>query len=279
MEKESIEDHLSKLHFTIIDKVYVEDGDDSKIEYLKAYDPIGNIVFINIDTNINVETEEEVLAYNKIYKASIVPQSVKMGLNECISKNICGVMICTGKGLCAIKHQNNKPQEENLVFSSYNGKPIVTAKNFEAYPIINFTDIVNNYQETLNEIDLVTRRIRNSIYVMLINKTNELINYTADFNKNINIFANSINNATNQIANSLIALNKNYSALENKNDDNASTIIYNIQTRNLMIDKIFGIWNDVNNFSNNIKAELDKIESYTGKVNELQSKANYIFNP
>ena len=56
-------------------------------------------------------------------------------------------------------------------------------------------------------------------------------------------------------------------------------IIYNIQTRNVMLDKIFGIWNDVNNFSAKIKNELEKLESYTGKVNELKSKINNVYNP
>lgn len=279
MEKESIIDKLSQLKFTVIDKVYIEDDDEPKIEYLKSYDPIGNIVFINIDSDINLDVNEEILAYNKIYKASIVPQSVKMGLNECMSKNICGVMICTNRGLCALKHENNKPQEENLIFSSYSGKPIVIANNFEAYPIINYSDIINNYQETLNEIKLTSQRIKNSLYVLLLNNTNDLLKYSTEYDKNINIFTETVIDTAKQIANALSTLENAYNSYENKDNENVSKIIYNIQTRNVMLDKIFGIWNDVNNFSAKIKNELEKLESYTGKVNELKSKINNVYNP
>lgn len=279
MEKESIIDKLSQLKFTVIDKVYIEDDDEPKIEYLKSYDPIGNIVFINIDSDINLDVNEEILAYNKIYKASIVPQSVKMGLNECMSKNICGVMICTNRGLCALKHENNKPQEENLIFSSYSGKPIVIANNFEAYPITNYSDIINNYQETLNEIKLTSQRIKNSLYVLLLNNTNDLLKYSTEYDKNINIFTETVIDTAKQIANALSTLENAYNSYENKDNENVSKIIYNIQTRNVMLDKIFGIWNDVNNFSAKIKNELEKLESYTGKVNELKSKINNVYNP
>lgn len=279
MEKESIIDKLSQLKFTVIDKVYIEDDDEPKIEYLKSYDPIGNIVFINIDSDINLDVNEEILAYNKIYKASIVPQSVKMGLNECMSKNICGVMICTNRGLCALKHENNKPQEENLIFSSYSGKPIVIANNFEAYPIINYSDIINNYQETLNEIKLTSQRIKNSLYVLLLNNTNDLLKYSTEYDKNINIFTKTVIDTAKQMANALSTLENAYNSYENKDNENVSKIIYNIQTRNVMLDKIFGIWNDVNNFSAKIKNELEKLESYTGKVNELKSKINNVYNP
>lgn len=280
MEKSNVIEELENLRFTIIDKIYVDDETENvKIEYLKAYDPNGNIIFINLDTDINMEASEDIIPYNKIFKASIIPQSVKMGLYKCLDKNICGIMVCSSKGLCAIKHENENARDENLIFSTYQGTPVIIQNNFEAYPIINLSDILNNYNQTLYYINIITQRIVNSLYVLLTNKSEELVENTNLYNEKIKNAIDINIRVAKEIANSLQILYKAYNSYTDKNNDNVKKIIYNIQVRNNLMNKIFSYWNDINNFSDKIKNEINKLDSYIVRVDDLGKTVNNVLSP
>lgn len=164
ISKSCIDDKLELLGYRILNKIIVtEKNGEKKTQYVKAINKKGQKLFVFVD--IPGYTTNSINDVNLVEtNDNIVPYSLKQGSYECSSKTSSGVAFeCGSDSFCVIiRDSNNNPIEQNYMFKERN---IVNDDGtVMSYPIIRFSELINNPIITLSNTDVATRRLRNSSY-------------------------------------------------------------------------------------------------------------------
>lgn len=169
----SIEHMLAKHQYIVTAKILVEGEHGTEARYLEAINPRGKKVFIELDEAGFIAVSPDDLTLHEGKPATTIPYSVKVGALECAAMDVCGIAFVCDNGICTLSPDvvtQNKPVETNFIYTE---TPVVDVKSDGAarltdritpYPIVRLSEIKKKPKEALNNVDEVTKRIRNTAY-------------------------------------------------------------------------------------------------------------------
>jgi hypothetical protein len=179
--KSALENELLHAGYVPLSKIVIQDSEGNrKIQYVKALNKKGQKVFILLDVNGYITTRSTDLILIETNKAQVVPYSLKMGAVDCAGTEVCGIAFeCGSSSLCVLSRdpEDLTPKETNFVFIEQNETAlgiIIPTEHIEhtgqimAYPVIRLSEIRANPNLILENTDLVTRRLRNTSYKILV---------------------------------------------------------------------------------------------------------------
>lgn len=161
------EEELLKHGYAIVDKVFTRDGSGKVVcEYIKARTVRGQLVFVEMDSGGCVAYRKDDLTAVRTKDAIKVPHSAKMGALECADLNVCGVAFECEGGICTLVRKcddrSMAPSEHHLVtVTKHRDTAIVMDDNPIAYPVVKMSEIIANNCLVMENIDKVTRKMRN----------------------------------------------------------------------------------------------------------------------
>lgn len=202
----SLENEIMNFGYTPLSKIVVRSTDGEKrTQYIKAINRNGQKVFILIDVKGYTSARDDDIVVDEKNDANMIPYSLKMGAFNCSGKDVCGVAFECGTSVCVVSRnlEETTPSESTFTFSREGDVAIINVENRKSvlvYPIVRLSEIRVNPDLVLHNSDIVTRRLRNSLYVTLvenlagtqrsISKLNHLFN---KFNQARELYASKLN--------------------------------------------------------------------------------------
>lgn len=164
----SIENELINDGYTPISKIVVKTSDgDKRTQYIKAINKLGQYVFINVDGTGYTSSKTTDLVLFESKNASIVPYSLKMGGYSSAGKDVYGVAFeCGTEAICVVtRGQHDLTPHEMTYTYVETSLPVLAFKDgIMSYPVIRLSEIRANPKMVLQNTDIVTSRLRESIY-------------------------------------------------------------------------------------------------------------------
>lgn len=277
--KSALENELLHAGYVPLSKIVIQDSaGDRRTQYIKALNKKGQKVFILLDVNGYITTRNTDLILIESNKAQIVPYSLKMGAVDCAGTEVCGIAFeCGSNSVCVLSRNEDDltPKEANFVFIEQNdtasgiiipnGQNIIPNGQIMAYPVIRLSEIRANPCMILENTDLVTRRLRNATYKILLDDLQEFDKEIAELKTNFDRFMTTReNDATrlNRTLNQLDQWNESYMAHPPTTDDikeRYRNLQFNLSQRNEYIEvllrsmkKITDLRSEINSVSNTI---------------------------
>lgn len=171
----SLENELLNAGYAPLSKIVIRtNSGEKRTQYIKAINKKGQKVFILIDVHGYTTARSTDLTLIEAHNASIVPYSLKTGAYNCAGKDVCGVAFeCGADAVCVLARgpQDLTPKEANFVFveqSEPSAAAIEMDGSIMTYPVIRLSEIRANPALVLVNTDVVTRRLRNSAYTILL---------------------------------------------------------------------------------------------------------------
>jgi hypothetical protein len=202
--KSALENELLHAGYVPLTKIVIQ---KDKIQYIKALNKKGQKVFILLDVNGYITTRSTDLTLIESDKAPLVPYSLKMGAVDCAGMEVAGVAFeCGSNSICILSRdpEDLTPKEANFVFIEQ--KDITCNRQMMAYPIIRLSEIRANPNMILENTDLVTRRLRNASYKILLDDLQTFDKSINELKMNFDIFmstrekdASRLNRTLNQL--------------------------------------------------------------------------------
>lgn len=171
-DSDSVDLVLSKLGYHVLSKVLVKDADRDPVHarFLDVLNNLGQRVFVELDIegHLAAQSQDPIMIQGSS-RSNSIPHSCKVGTFECAGQEVAGVAfaysddagrhhdICSllrdedGSGPLEVNYHLDQDTAEIMT------KPV-------AYPIVRLSEIVDNPDSTLRNINEATRRIRNTTY-------------------------------------------------------------------------------------------------------------------
>src|SRR3972149_7805017 len=275
ISKASLENELLNAGYAPLSRIVIRtDNGDKRTQFIKAINKKGQKVFILIDVNGYTTARSTDLTLIEAHNASIVPYSLKTGAYNCAGKDVCGVAFeCGPDAVCVLSRdtQDLAPKEANFVFVEQHAPAAAVIESegtIMTYPVVRLSEIRANPALVLSNTDTVTRRLRNTAYVSLleelattqqsINKLNEAF---VCFNRMREDAATKLNRTLTQLEES----NDIYITCPPTNDedkDKYRRLQFNLTKRNEGIAALLRSMKRV------ADARID-IDSITGKITDI----------
>jgi hypothetical protein len=207
-----------------------------------------------------------------------------MGAVDCAGTEVCGVAFeCGSNSICVLSRNETDltPEEANFVFIEHNDiasgimmdntvSNTVSNGQIMAYPVIRLSEIRVNPCMILENTDLVTRRLRNASYKILLDDLNDFDHEIAELKRNFDCFMTTQKNDAvrlNRTLNQLDQWNESYMAHPPTTDEvkeRYDELKRNLRYRNEYIEillrsmkKVADHRSEINSISNTI-AEMTK---------------------
>jgi predicted metal-dependent enzyme (double-stranded beta helix superfamily) len=142
----SVEAQLEAKKYVILDRI-ITNEDGVQVNYIKAYDPNGVIVYILMDSIGNLSVSEDELKPMMSINESKIRVSDKMAASTCAGTGICGVALICNDEICMMVRNNDGTTGEKSYQSS---TPILnTGDNAIAHIIVRMSEILADPEGTL----------------------------------------------------------------------------------------------------------------------------------
>lgn len=188
-----IDSELSQLGYSTINKIGVDGSKD--ITYVKASNANGQTVFVSLG---NGYQGSGCLMLTRSQQPLTIPHSLKSGAYDCADLLVSGVAFEYNNGICLIYRDGNSFQPKEFNYTLIGGKE--NLNSIMTYPIVLLNEIKANAKLVLSNTDLVTRRLRNSAYVIELQELetmrksiDNLQNKFSEFNNKRNDIASKLN--------------------------------------------------------------------------------------
>jgi hypothetical protein len=212
----SIEKELMMAGFVPLEKILIQNNSSNTLvgKFVKVLAKNGQTAFVMIDQNGYVSTQERDVPMIVSAQASSIPYSIKMGAVNCAGLDVCGVAFDCSDSVCVLLRQDDSvPHETNFIYppevsggrlsgtqasqGSYatDGKKEIATTPFDAsaliaYPVVRLSEVRVAPAIVLENIDMVTKRIRNIAWKtatedldMMLKATDQLRNTIVHFNE------------------------------------------------------------------------------------------------
>lgn len=166
LQEDSAEE-LRKFGYTPISSIAVRDPDGTMgARYIKAHNPMGQIVYISLDGGGYTVVQPNDLTHIDERVAQVVPLSVKSEAMSTAGNGVNGVAFECNEGVCTIvRNRTMEPVETSFVYVEKRSDRAATlGSDLFGYPIIRLSDIKANPREVLRQTMAATSNMRNSVY-------------------------------------------------------------------------------------------------------------------
>lgn len=271
----SLENELGRGNYTSLGKIIVKNsGSEDNIQYVKAVNQKGKKLYIIIDSGDKyISSNSSDLIYMQPSSIdNIIPYSLKMGAFTCVGAETSGVAFeCGTDSICIMMRGTNDiaPKEHN--FTALDNAIPYDSSKIIPYPMVRLSEIIINPQLTLQNTDVVTKRLRNGSYAKLSNDLveegkiiNDLSTAFDKFDNLRKLYASKLSETSKQLE----AWNDMYMQNPASTDDNKDKfqkIQYNLIQRNEGIVSLLQSMDIVSNRTNEIKKIVGVITAVTEK--------------
>ncbi len=165
ISENSIDDLLMTKGYLRLDTITL-DTDQEKVFYVKAIDPVGDIVFIQMDKSGGLTVQLSNRTVVKVSEGTSIPHSVKVRAAECAGSSVCGVAFqCEGEFCFVNRKDDGKLYEGTFVTSeTASDKKITPFGSPVAYPIITLSEIEANNDNAIERVRKATMDIQAAAY-------------------------------------------------------------------------------------------------------------------
>lgn len=290
-EKNNFEDYISlnnleddlKLHgFTPLSSVVI---DDNKIKFIKAHSNRGQTVYIYIDKEGYLNDIDDSIIYQENLNDvnNDISYSYKNGAYNSIGNLGTGIVFeydCNN--LYVIMRLNDEVDATEITYKNLNCDDSLLKNEIITYPIVKYSEILVDKDIITNNIDDITRNLRNASYQLLLNDLNDTVTTLDSIYNGIDSFLIEKDNYLNELNDMMIDLNdvnndyikypptndndiEKYQILQNKllevNDD-MSLLLYSIK-------KITNYNKELMEYNENIRDVRAFLKSKMDDVNKI----------
>lgn len=288
VSKSALENELLHAGYTTLSKIVIQDNNGNRhTQYIKALNKKGQKVFILLDVNGYTTTRSNDIILIESNQAQIVPYSLKMGAVDCAGTEVCGIAFeCGANSVCILSRDNENfsTKESNFVLISdkNNTSGFISDINtdrhnnsqFMPYPVIRLSEIRVNPTMILENSDLVTRRLRNASYKILLDDLKNFDKSINDLRTNFDLFMSTSDNDAkrlNSTINQLDGWNETYMKCPPTTDDvkeRYRNLQFNLSQRNEYIEVLIRSMKKVAD----LRKEIDSVSQTISDVTDFFNK-------
>lgn len=286
IKDKGVEQTLTETGYLPVDKILTKDENGNLMcQYIKAVDPTGRSVFIDLDCEGYVAVDPKDMTMTTMSNASVVPYSIKMGTYECASSDVCGVAFECDNEICTLKRSDNSLTPSETVFTSVS-MPEMSSGHKEhgmisnqpiAYPIVTLSDIKANPDQVSCSIKDSHNRMRNISFGQAKKETESLVDATKDLNNEIRRYEINhkiISGTLARTIRELETIHEQYKRSPPSNDDERAKlrlVYHNLRKRHdLVVDHL--------KLSESVNSRVDRIKELSGEVRSLNDYAEKLFS-
>jgi hypothetical protein len=162
VDSNSVENQLEGKKYTILDRILTNE-DGVQVNYIKAYDPNGVIVYILMDSVGSLAVKTDEIKTMTPIKESKIRVSDKMAASTCAGTGICGVALICNDEICIMIRNNDGTTTENSYQSPV---PLInTGDSPVSHTVVRMSEILSDPEGTLlRSFDANERMMRASFY-------------------------------------------------------------------------------------------------------------------
>lgn len=270
LSSNTIENQLESHKYVVLDRIITNEN-GVKVNYIKAYDPNGVIVFIMMDTMGNVPVKADDIKSLASIDNSSISVSDKNSALVCSGAGICGVALICRDEICIIIRGNDGATQE----TSYRSNDSTMTANNTAIPfaIIKMSEITSDPEGTLNRSFEANERMTKAAFNSAVESLSRTIKKAELLGEAIKSFYKNRESAYDRLVKDKTYLSsytrKYYSKFTSGTLDAESEQKYVNASANLYArNKIF---NDLVAITNAFSEEEEKIEKICNIVIELNN--------
>lgn len=174
IEGNSIENELIQLGYAPISRIIVNNAEQEHTKYIKCINKLGQRVYVMIDQHGFTTARGSDLYLHESMDVSIIPYSIKAGSYACAENEVCGVAFeCGNNGICTMirEPQSLEPVESNYIFKTETKTGIITDSDSNiSFPVVRLSEIKADKNLVLENTNIVTRKLRNTEYMAMLNE-------------------------------------------------------------------------------------------------------------
>ena len=142
----SVETQLEAKKYIVLDRI-ITNEDGVQVNYIKAYDPNGVIVYVMMDTVGSLGVKADEIKTMSLVKNSKIRVSDKMAANTCAGTGCSGVALICNDELCIIIRNNDGSNTE----TSYQSPTVIlnTGDSSVSHIVVRMSEIMSDPEGTL----------------------------------------------------------------------------------------------------------------------------------
>lgn len=276
----SVEAQLEAKKYTILDRI-VTNEEGIQVNYIKAYDPNGVIVYILMDTIGNLSISEDELKPMSLINESKIRVSDKMAASTCAGTGICGVALICNDEICMMVRNNDGTTTEKSYQSSTS--ILNTGENTVAHIIVRMSEILSDTEGTLNRSLEANERVMRAAYHSAQETLNRAVVKAKLLQEAIDSFIKNREKAYIDIEKEKMALSsftyKYYNQFVKGNLDSSEETRYIESSMNLYArNKVFLDLISITNMFSDEEDEMEKTcNTFIALNNEIVEKHQFVF--
>lgn len=161
IKENSIDDLLISKGYLRLDTISL-DIEKDKAMYIKAINPVGDIVFIHADKSGGLSVQLANRTVVKISDGTSIPRSVKIRAEQCANSAACGIAFQCEGDYCFVNRNNKGEMLEGTFITSETAsdKKITPYGSYVAYPVITLSEIESNNDDAIVRVRKATMEIQ-----------------------------------------------------------------------------------------------------------------------
>ena len=234
-----------------LEKIVISDEKDgNSVRYMKAETHLGEPVLIDVDVHGLVATRPEDV---KVREETIIPEEVedKLPLYKVYDETgmeFVGVSMECRDGVCVVSRDDKmKPVKTYLKKMECKDGSCKELEMANVYPIVRFSDIVQNGQLVQDDISKTFKSLRNIFYIEEKHKLNETEQYLGNLHQNFQDSIVLIKNASTELENIITTLTEYADVYKEAGVDDIDEqekyklVIENLRIRNEKVLELIGV--------------------------------------
>lgn len=171
-----------------IDTIMLNDAGREVVQYIKAINPMGDIVFIEMDRSGALSVQMADRTVVRVSQGSSIPTSVRVSAETCAGSAACGVAFQCADGVCVLQRdQTGQLYEGNFIITeSPSNKRILPVGSPVAFPVIKLTEILTDPEGTILRVRQATANIQASARTNSLKELDALVGSTKNLDDRIN---------------------------------------------------------------------------------------------
>lgn len=281
-----IEEELKRLGYVPINRIMeTDETNDNTNEknarigcigcvYVKAINPSGYIVFVEMDEDGYIIHQEGAMITTRKKKDDMVSLYSKKSAMECAQTDVCGLAFECRDGICSLTHSDSSTMPEEVNFVIKDSRKIEKKENPVAYPIVRMSEIRHNPELTLKNVDLCTKRLRNTSYRYSNEQVERTFSLETPLREQMSLFKKQYDQIYHNIRTRIDQLEKIHNIhLNNKFPTEASkkdfrTIQHNLKTSNDMVVDLLQFSSSFSSKQTQLQSLIDEFKQINQSMNE-----------
>ncbi len=267
----SIDTVLTSLEYKILNKFLLD-----QVIYVKCVNPNGHKVYVKNDLQLYTNSKN-IIPMNNI-ESNNISYSFKFGCYDTLDNTCCGVLFELPDGyITVVTRVDMKPKEYNYSLTGFPPKSKTLSEDFSivTYPVVNFSDIIENPNIILGYMDKNIINFKNDQLILQSDNINLMFDDISEIAEKFEKFNQIKQDVVRKIDFVMINLIKwnnicRDSELTTDEDKNKATIVRkNLEIRNdeitsilRLISKVSSKREDLKNISKELNSSISMIEEF-----------------